>query len=240
MKCKVMTFNVQHFRNYNYPKENRVDLDFFANYVLSKNADIVGLNEVFNSGPPEYQKQVFRVAEKAKYGHAYFAEAIKLSKTMGYGNALMSKYPFTGESILVPDPMESELNGRYAETRCVLKAEVDLGEKKLTVLSCHFGLNDAEARNAVRTVCEIADSCKTPMLLMGDFNFPPDSPILAPLFERFENTEDFFGRENATFPSDKPKIKIDYIFVRGVKVLQASIQREVISDHCPIVAEIEI
>ena len=77
-------------------------------------------------------------------------------------------------------------------------------------------------------------------MLMGDFNLTPDSPMLAPIRERFEDTEPLLGEgDHCTFPSDKPKMKIDYIFTRGVRVVSAHINNDVVSDHCSIQAEIE-
>ncbi len=240
MQLKIMTFNVQHFRNFNYPMEDRVDFDFFAKYVAEKNADIVGLNEVYNNGIEAQQRQAFKVAERAGYAYAYFAEATKIHGVNDYGNAMISKYPFQGSHTIVPDPRPEELNGEYAETRCILKAEFAFEGKKLTVFCCHFGLNDAEIRNAVQKVCSMADACDTPLVLMGDFNATPDSSILTPLYECFDSTDGFFGENGATFPSPAPEQKIDYIFTRDVKVLSAVVCRDVLSDHCAIVAEIEV
>ncbi len=241
MKLRIMTFNVQHFRNYNYPEENRVELPLFADYIAAQNADIVGLNEVYDRGAtPEYEKQAFQVGERAGYKQVYFAEAIQLEGKYSYGNAILSKYPFEGKTIPVPNPPQEALNGKYAEDRCVLKAKIEVEGRTLTVLCCHFGLNDAEGNNAVETICKLVDECTTPLLVMGDFNFTPASPILAPLYARLTSTDHLFGENNYTFPSDNPQEKIDYIFTRDVRVLCGKINREVLSDHNSLCVEIEL
>ncbi len=241
-KITVMTFNVQHFRDYRYPNENRIDLRRFSKYIAAQGADVVGLNEVFHNGPSRrHKKQAFKVARKAGYKNAYFAKAIELYGAYSYGNALLAKAPFQGETVPIPDPSEGELNGKYAETRCVLKAKFDFNGKKLLVLCCHFGLNDVEGRNAVDTVLKIIDGESVPVLLMGDFNQVPTSPVLAPLYQRFRGTDELLGSDNATYPSDKPTDKIDYVFVRGdVRVLNAQINREVVSDHFSVKATLEL
>ena len=242
MKLNVMTFNVQHFRNYNLRPDNIIDIDLFANYIKKFNPDIIGLNEVnMNGRTPAYDKQLYVLADKAGYENKYFAEAIKLSGKYAYGNGMLSHYKFNAETIIIPDPDKSELNGEYAETRCVLKADYDFDGKKLTVLSCHFGLNIAEERNAVKVVCDIAKSCNNPLILMGDFNSTPDSEVLKPLFETFVDTEPLMDGENHfTFTSDNPYMKIDYMFLRGdIKALSSQINRDIVSDHFSIISTVE-
>ena len=46
-------------------------------------------------------------------------------------------------------------------------------------------------------------------------------------------------KNQGTYPSDKPDVKIDYIFYRGLKCLQTETIQEIYSDHLPIIAEFE-
>ncbi len=242
MKLNVMTFNVQHLRNFNYPEENRVEPEFFAAYVKERAADIVGLNEVFNTGKDELLNgQVFRLAEGAGYPYAYFAEATKLNGDAAYGNGMLSKYPFKAETVVVPDPDVSELNGLYAETRCVLRADYDFDGKSLTVLTAHFGLNDAEIKNAVQTVVEIVKSCQNPVILMGDFNAQPNHPLLQPLFELFTDTASLAPNDPLfTFPSNAPWEKIDYLLLKGeIKATALTLNRDVVADHLSMQIQVE-
>ncbi len=242
MKLKIMTFNVQHMRDYNFKHSDNIDMDKFAGYISSHGADIVGMNEVRGKGAvPEYDDQTDIVGEKAGYPYRYFARAIMVGGVNPYGNALLSHHEFTAETIAIPDPTEKEPDGRYFESRCVLKAEFCFGEKKLTVLTCHFGLNPSEAKNAVKTVCDIADSCKTPIVLMGDFNLTPDSPILDPIRTRFSDTEELLGEgKHYTYPSDGATMKIDYIFLKDAKGLSAKINNDIVSDHYSMETVIEL
>ncbi len=237
MIFKVMTFNIQHFANHNYKPEDIVEIDFFARHIQQQQADVVGLNEVFDT-PSE--KQVETAAKLSGFDNYYFAEAIKLWDRP-YGNAMLSRYPFSGETISIPDPAPEELNGEYAETRCVLKSRVHIQGKEVLILCSHFGLNRAEARNAVETVCRIADNCDTPIVLMGDFNLCPDSPIMQPLFDRFTDTVQLVEGSSYTFPSDAPERKIDYILVRGaIRPISVQINKEVVSDHLSMTAVLEL
>ncbi len=101
----------------------------------------------------------------------------------------------------------------------------------------HFGLNPDEQRNAVDTVFKNLESEKC--ILMGDFNLRPDNEILNPIRERMKDTADMFSEPLGSFPSDKPRGKIGYIFVSSdVEVVSADIPAIVTSDHRPHVATI--
>ena len=76
---------------------------------------------------------------------------------------------------------------------------------------------------------------------MGDFNILPDSPFLLPIRERMSDTAEVFGEQKLSFPSDNPRLKIDYIFVTpDIKVLSAEAVKVVASDHRPFVAELDL
>ena len=103
----------------------------------------------------------------------------------------------------------------------------------------HFGLNPDEQENAVKTILENMENEKC--VLMGDFNLPPESPILNPIREKMVDTAILLDNEGLSWPSDKPKVKIDYIFVTpDIKVNYAEVLPIIASDHRPYIAEIEI
>ena len=85
----------------------------------------------------------------------------------------------------------------------------------------------------------LANISEEKCILMGDFNITPDDPLLVPISSRMYDTANCFTRELLSFPSDKPEIKIDYIFTsRDIKVLSADIPADVVSDHRPYIAVI--
>ena len=79
---------------------------------------------------------------------------------------------------------------------------------------------------------------ETPVLFLGDLNAVPESEPLQGIYQRMDEA---FGDENpATFPSFHPMRKIDYIFASTpVQFDKATVVEEVISDHLPLVAEVE-
>lgn len=230
-----MTFNTQHCLNYITQK---IDFDIMAKTILDYDPDIVGLNEMRGVGvDPEYTNQVETLAEKTGMKYFYFAPAIDLSGHGLYGNGFLSKRPILkAENIPVPDPFPKKFNTHRYETRCLLKAELEDG---ITVLVTHFGLNEDEQENSVKTVLENIPDKK--VILMGDFNVSPNSPIIASIKNKLYDTALMFTEEKLSFPSDAPYIKIDYIFVsHDINVLEADIPAVIASDHRPHTATVEL
>ena len=231
---KIMSFNTQHCLSY---VDKKIDFDIMAKAIVDSDADVVGLNEMRGQGTdPEYTNQVERLAELCGMKYYYFAKAIDVKGKGPYGNGILSKIPIlSAEVIPIPDP-EVAVDGHRYETRCILKAEL---EGKLTVLVTHFGLTQEEQENAVKTVCDSLPENRC--ILMGDFNVTPDDKVLAPIQSKMKDTADMFDSDKLSFPSDDPKIKIDYILVStDLKVLSADIPPVVASDHRPYIADIRI
>jgi endonuclease/exonuclease/phosphatase family metal-dependent hydrolase len=236
MKIKVMSYNTQHCLNYITQK---IDFDIIADTIKACGADIIGLQEIRDeSQDAEFQAQAKIVAEKLGYPYYHFAEAIRFGGVNPYGNAIISRYPIlSAETVMIPDPKIKKYDGYY-ETRCLLKTVIDVGDG-LNVLVSHFGLNPDEQENAVATV--VANIPKEPCVLLGDFNMEPDNPILHPIMQSLNDTAKAFSTPKFSFPSDNPRVKIDYIFVsEDLKVQSADIPEIVSSDHRPHVATIEL
>ncbi len=223
---KIMTFNTQHCLNF---LEKKIDYQIMADLISGEGADICGLNEMYSNRieGDDLPNQTKILSELSGLTNYYFAKAICLDGEGSYGNGFISKIPIlSAETIIIPDPNPRKYNGYY-ETRCILKAKLEGG---ITVLVCHFGLNPDEQENAVKTILEnIADE---KCVLMGDFNVTPDNQVLNPIKERMKDASVGFCQSSPTFPSDKPEIKIDYIFVsKDIDVKFAEIPEKIASDH---------
>lgn len=245
MKLTVMSYNIMSCHNYHHDLAGEssytkgFDFDAVAETIRKYNPDIVGINEIHAQGhDPQNVGQVKELATRLGY-YSYFAKALHVSDEDFYGNALLSRYPIcSAEAELVPDPEVRRHPDGYYETRCLLKAKVDVaGGIDLRVI--HFGLNSDEHENAVKTVSPnlLPEKC----ILMGDFNVQPENPVLLPIREMMVDTADFFAEPLCSYPSEAPRIKIDYMFVSpDWKVLSADIPAETTSDHRPYVSVLEI
>ena len=232
---KIMTFNTQHCANF---VTGNIDYEIMAEAIKTCGAEIVGLNEMRDKGVSAGYKnaQVAELAKLTGMEYFYFAKAIEDGPGNPYGNGILSKHEFESvQTILIPEP-ENKPEGAYYERRCILKARLNNG---LTVLVTHFGLSGAEQECAVKAlVDEITDE---KCVLMGDFNVTPDNKLLEPIRARMKDTAELFEAEKLSFPSDKPRIKIDYIFITpDIEAVSADIPGIVASDHRPHTAEIKI
>lgn len=246
MKLHVMTYNIQHGLDYNRRIPGKavglghdIDLTQIAGVIRSQGPDIVGLNEVRGLGPQwDYTPQAETLATMLGW-HCYFAPAIRFQGNLPYGNAVLSRFPLlSAETIIIPDPPVKDEDAYY-ETRCVLRARfAEAGG--FSVLISHFGLAKSEQRNAVSTVMNLLDQETGPVIVMGDFNMEPDDPILAPLLAQTEDAATLLSDSCLSFPSDKPKMKIDYILTKKAKILSAEIPATIASDHRPHAAVLEI
>ena len=229
-----MSFNTQHCLNF---LEQRIDFEIMAEAIKKTGADVVGMQEMRSVGEnEEYTDQTKALSELSGLPYYYFGKAIYFENLGPYGNSLLSRYPIiSAEVIPIPDP-DPKTGNRYYETRALLKAKLEGG---ITVMVTHFGLNDDEQVNAVKTVVENLESEKC--ILMGDFNARPDNPVLLPIRERMKDTAELIKGCDFTFRSDAPYEKIDYIFVSpDVEVVSAEIPEIIASDHRPFVAELDL
>jgi len=247
MELRFMSYNIQHGIDYLRQREllqkgqgdlEAIDLPLMAEVIRRAGADIVGLNEIRGRGStPYYTDQAEQLAALLGY-HCYFAQAITFPEGP-YGNAILSRFPLrAAQTIPIPDPAVKDEDAYY-ETRCVLRARFAQAGG-FTVLVSHFGLAKAEARSAVETVLGLVRQEQGPVILMGDFNLEPDSPILAPLMGEMEDTAKLFPCPLLSFPSDQPQTKIDYILVKSAQALEADIPPAVASDHRPHTALVRL
>ena len=232
---KAMTFNIQHGKDF---LKGNINLKKVADAIKAEGGEVVCLNEVYGKGPhPHFTAQAKEIAEYLGY-EWHFAPAIKIMGAGPYGNAFLSKYPII-KAETVPVPTVPRTHEGYYEDRCAFCAVVDVEGRYLTVVGCHFGLQPEEQVECVKTVCDLIDASVYPVVLMGDFNVTPEDKVLEPIRQRLKDSADMAGGNEATFPSDKPDIKIDYLFYSPELTLEeVTIPKKIVSDHLPIVAKI--
>ncbi len=224
---KIVSFNILHCMNY---LTKKIDFPLFAEEINSFDADIIGLNEVRGRGfIKDYSDQLKKLSSLTGLNF-YFGKAISVGGLAPYGNGLMAKGEIKDAvTVKIPDPKKKTGSEMY-ESRCIIKALVG----KYTVIVTHMGLNRDERENAVKTILENAPHERC--IIMGDFNCTPDAPEIRPLTEKFRCVD----TEAPTFPSDKPRIKIDYILLsKDIKIKNHGVSHRVVSDHLAHFVEIE-
>lgn len=228
----IMSFNTQFCTNF---VTKKIDFQIMADAIKKCNADVVGLNEMYDkSHMEEFDSQTKKLSDLTGMKYYKFAEACTLEEGT-FGNGILSKIPIVSTEI-IPVPEEKIKTGtQLYEPRCLLKVKLENG---LNILIIHFGLNEDEQINAVKTVIENLEDEKC--ILMGDFNVTPDNEVLKPIREKMKDAADLFAEPFLSFPSDKPFKKIDYIFVsHDIEILSSDIPPIVSADHRPHVAELK-
>ncbi|MBR6772888.1 MAG: endonuclease/exonuclease/phosphatase family protein [Clostridia bacterium] len=238
MKIRAMTFNIQHAVDF---INGDVCPELTANTIRAFDPDFCVLNEVYGMGdgsfPPEHGNQTEIIAELLGTPHFAFCPAITVWGKP-YGNAIISKNPILSCRVVpVPEPLPHAYPGSYYENRCVFVAEFE----KYTVMGSHFGLAPDEQESAVKTVVSEIEKAEKPIILCGDFNMTPDNPTLSPIFRLMRDSAEVMEEPKLSFPSDKPEIRIDYIFVSpSFKICSADIPGVLASDHRPYIADLSL
>ena len=215
-----------------------VNLQPIADVISQYDCDIIGLNEVRGAGDVSYYAEQAEILGNLTGRYYAFAKAVDFPNEGSYGTALLSRFPIKScETVKIP-PMENAPN---REPRVFLKAVV-LAPEEVTVFVSHFGGQPREQELAVQTFLEEMKNVRTPILLMGDFNTTPEDGRLDDIYNVMEEA---FSKENPfTFPSFHPVRKIDYIFIGNastpIHFLQQKVIQEIISDHYPLYAEVNL
>ncbi len=205
------------------------NLDKLANSIAD--FDVVGLQEAdagsIRSG---FLNQTRYLAEVSGLPYWSHQPNRRLSNVSHTANGLISR---VAPDEVLDYPLPGRLGGRG-----VLLAQYGDGEDALTVAVAHLSLG---IQSRVRQIDFIADLLRdrANVVLMGDFNCPPDSPELRTLFERTELVRP--GTPKPTFPSWHPNRAIDHILVSA----QIDVERmwtlpPAFSDHLPLAAEIHV
>jgi endonuclease/exonuclease/phosphatase family metal-dependent hydrolase len=116
----------------------------------------------------------------------------------------------------------------------------------MTLVSTHLGLAPREREQHARELTDWMAGRHGPLVVGADLNEGPDEPAARWIGQRLYDGFTIAGRGGGlTFPARLPTARIDYVFVgQGVRVLgcwvEGSEAAADVSDHRPVVAELEI
>ncbi|WP_062105958.1 endonuclease/exonuclease/phosphatase family protein [Bacillus niameyensis] len=234
---KIMSYNIHHGEGL----DEVLSLERIAKIIRDEKATIVGLQEVDrNFGErSDFQDQAKELAKLLDYHYVYAAN-IDIAHTDGqaenqqYGNAILSMYP-------IKDSENIPLTSYEDEPRGLLRALIDVCGTQLHVFNTHLSLESRSKREQVKEIVEWTKNFEGSKVLIGDFNSEPDSEEIQALLGKSDLIDCFEDiADNASYPSDNPEIRIDYIFAsRQLEILnQSALMREG-SDHLPIIAEMK-
>jgi endonuclease/exonuclease/phosphatase family metal-dependent hydrolase len=114
------------------------------------------------------------------------------------------------------------------------------GLRKLTVFCTHWGLQEAERQQQAEVLAALVNAAPRPVVVCGDLNEGPEGAAVHALIAATGLIDAGASQNRATFVSDSPKIRLDYILhspelaARHLEVVSS-----LASDHLPLLADIE-
>jgi len=193
--------------------------------------DVIGLQEAdagsIRSG---FLNQTRYLAETSGLPYWSHQPNRRLSSVSHTANGLISR---NAPSEVLDYPLPGRLRGRG-----VLLARYGEGRDTLTVAVAHLSLGTQSRARQIDFIAELLQGHGN-VVLMGDFNCPPDSPELRKLFARTTLAPPM--NPAPTFPSWRPQRAIDHILVSaGTTVERMWTLPAAFSDHLPLAAEIRV
>ena len=223
-KLRVMSYNVKN----GIGKDGIKDIKRCGQLVREAQPDVVAVQEVDSVTRRNKFYVLGRMAEAAGGYHAYFGPTIPHGGGK-YGIGVLTKEPALSVAFhRLPCPKEP---------RGMLVVEL----KKYYIISTHLSLKEEQRVESVAIIKDVVSKLKNkPVFIAGDMNAKPHSaPIVA--FKEFAQllTDD----TKFTFPSNDPRVCIDYIFgVNGsFRVLKNHIFYDsLFSDHVPLYVDVKV
>ncbi|MDZ7683121.1 MAG: endonuclease/exonuclease/phosphatase family protein [Fodinibius sp.] len=238
----VMTYNIYHGENPDVSGEGTVA--GIAELINRHQPDFVALQEIdsmttrlakLNNG------RSFDLADslaKLTNMHGYFGRAINFEGG-GYGIGILSKKKFDARRNRLPNP-------RKGEPRVLLQLEGKT-PKGYPIIFAGTHLDHQHEANRLAQVEAISQKLTgndSPVILAGDFNFPPGSRGYQQMARQWidaglQSPQD--DEPALTYPTENPQKRIDYIWLSkgwDWKVLEYQTPEVGLSDHWPVVAKI--
>ncbi|MGH8561254.1 MAG: endonuclease/exonuclease/phosphatase family protein [Nevskiales bacterium] len=216
--------------------------------VRSVAADIVFLQEVLGSHAGHSKRhanwpktpQYEFIADSIWQDYAYGRNAVY---TRGHhGNAVLSKFPILRHQN--HDITVGKLD-RRGLLHCVMK--IPGPELEVHAICVHLSLTEAHRRRQLLLMCDLIKSAvpaSAPLIVAGDFNdwrIRAHSILArgAGLKEAYVRTA---GKSAKTFPARAPALRLDRVYLRNARALQAQRHSEApwshLSDHAALSVEV--
>ena len=234
VRVAVLTYNIYHGEDAN----GGSNLDAVAGIINSLEPDLVALQEVDNKTGRAKGLDLTTELSRRTGMQGIFGKAMDYDGG-GYGEAVLSRHPIIEtKNNLLPHTAK-------AEPRAALEVHIELpGGAKMAFVGTHLDHQRDQSNRMmqVKRIMELYENYDLPIVLAGDLNATPGSDPINLLSRQWSGA----ARDDPqpTFPSIKPARKIDYIMYKPNarwKVVEVRvIDEKVASDHCPVLAVLEL
>ncbi len=242
-RLRIMTYNVHSCIG----MDGKLSAERIARVIARANPDVVALQEL-DAGRVRTDgiDQAHLIAGYLEM-EFHFHPAIHIEEER-YGDAILTHLPMR----LIKAGTLPGLAGRpRLEPRGALWVAIDLYGTEIQIINTHLGLLPSERLAQIAAL--LGDEwlghpqCRGPVILCGDLNATPASPLYRLLLRRLRDAqiENTSSRPLKTFSGRVPSARIDHIFIQpGLEVINIEVPRselvQVASDHLPLIAELYI
>lgn len=233
---RVMTYNIQHGAG----ADSNIDLLRTAEAIKREKPDIVALEEVDNGVERTARRDLTAELAAMTGLTGYFSNNFHFQGGL-YGNAVLTRFP-----ILMATNTHYQML-RTNEQRGIIQLLLDVHGRKLLFMVTHIDFRKDNAErllNVAEIKRIIAQYPGLPIVLCGDFNDFPDTPVHRAMKETFDDAWELIGEgKGFTFPSPDPNRRIDYIWLlkdKSVAPIKAWVPVTEASDHRPLVADLKL
>ena len=222
---RIGTFNIRAGKG----RDGRRDLQRVADCIAAANLDFVALGEVRGHRLSPNQDQAAQLGCRLEMGWL-FAPAGRVWYYRESGNGLLSSLP-------VSFWQRIPLCGQHDHSqRNVVLVTLPHRGRTIHVLLTHITRGDDRDRQSqLRAVIAMFLALAEPSILVGDLNSDADDPQIRHLLE----TPGVGDPVGETLGPETPR-RIDWIFARGFRCLDAGIRDDGASDHPLIWAELDL
>ena len=232
LNIKVMTYNIHHGKGI----DKIVDLKRIADVITQSGAEIIGLNEVDKhfSKRSHFVDQIYFLAKELKMHYAFSPSLTLKTKNAKakrqYGNGILSRYPIVSSRHHLLNFIP-----RLIEGRSILEAAIDVNGQLLNVYVTHLSLHPFLHKKQSEFLLK---NTKEPAIILGDWNMKPNTRKWQRASDKYRDVWLESGKgAGFTYPSRKPRIRLDYIFTtKEIKVAKAEVfdAIPIASDHLPL------
>jgi endonuclease/exonuclease/phosphatase family metal-dependent hydrolase len=238
---RVMTYNVHSCIG----MDGKLAPERIARLIARYAPDVVALQELdVGRARTEGMDQAHLIARYLEMDF-HFHPAMHIEEER-YGDAIMTHLPMR----LVKADILPGLPGKpRLEPRGALWVAIDVDGIEYQLLNTHLGLLSSERRLQAEALLGPEwlghPDCRGPVVLCGDFNALPFSPVCRRLRTRLNDAQIELDshRPRRTFFAHFPLVRIDHVFVDpAIEVLDIEVPdtelARVASDHLPLIAEL--
>lgn len=242
-RLRVMTYNVHSCVG----MDGKLDVERVARIIARAKPDVVALQELDVGRVRTLGMDQAHLIARYLEMEFHFHPALHLEEER-YGDAILTHLP---QRLVKAGPLPGLVDKPHLEPRGALWIAIDLHGTKVQIINTHLGLYPRERAAQVEALLGedwlAHPQCNGPVILCGDFNALPSSPVCGRLGGHLRDVQIEMPnhRPLGTFSTRFPTMRIDHIFVSaGIEITRIDVPRSelarVASDHLPLVADIRV